>query len=296
MSAESTGRAARPIIGTVRRALATLAVALAAVFVLSATSRPATGTHCCYVMQVSAHGEYKVDYGKDLSQQKTGTYYAAWSWDTATIAAYGPDGLTLRGPGLLFAHFSETDDVKDVLSKETAPYEPYEVRETCEPFKKSTSSDFTTYTKVSPVARAKFAQLDTGFKVSPGSGVSSWGPHCAQVDGADSHGLEAYLPQSMPVSVRSLKAHLAAEHDFSIGCWQAASVDHSSPTQHHFTGQVRIRVVFEFFPFGQLEEAETALENLAGAKNKVAILNLGNMVDDVQRAQKKGGSDHDCGT
>ena len=148
-------------------------------------------------------------------------------------------GIGVFGPAL--------DTALDfVLSKEDPPYEPYEVREKCEAFRKSTSSDFTSYSKVSPESRTKFAQLNTEFKLTPGSSVSAWGPHCAQVDGANSHGLDAYLPQTLPVSLRTLKAKLAAEDDFSIGCWQAASVDHSSPTRHTFSGEVRMRVVFEF--------------------------------------------------
>jgi hypothetical protein len=277
--------------------MATLAVAVATVLAPSAApARPLAGTHCCYVMAVAAAGEYKIDYGKDLKYQKTGTYRASWGWFTMTVAAYGPDGLTLRGPGLRYAHFSESDDVSDVLTKTDPPYEPYSVPEKCTPFRETTSDVFFAYTKVPPVSRAKFAQLDTDFKVSPGQGVSGWGPRCAQVDGPASHGLSAYLPQTLPIGVRSVKRDLASEEGFSIGCWQAVSKVDPNPTPHVFTGEVRVRVSFGFFPFGKLDDVEDGLDDLVGKKGKVVVNNIGNMTDDVQQAQKKGGSDHDCGT
>jgi hypothetical protein len=283
----------------VRRTTATLVVlAATALLPAAASSQPRVSTHCCYVISVAAVGEYEIDYGEDLGQQKTGTYVASWVWDTKTIAAYEAGGLTARGPGLLFALFTEEDKVNDVLSSEDPPYAPYPVREKCDGFhavvgqSKSHPAGF--YTKVSPETRNRFAQLDTDFKVSPGRAVSNWNGHCAQVDGPASHGLNAFLAQTMPVSIRKLKRQLADEKDFSVGCWESVAPPvHKNPTPHTFEGRVEVRVNFDYFPFSKLDDREAALNDLVTEKRQV-IRHLGDLLHDATEAMDEGGG-HDCG-
>jgi hypothetical protein len=259
----------------------------------AASPQPLAGTHCCYVMTVMAYGDYKIDYGDDLSQQKTGTYELIWGWTTKTISAYDRGALTLRGPGLVNAVFDEHEKVNDVLSKTVPPYEPYAMPEKCDAADRSTPGPLLSFTKVSPEARAKFAQLDTDLKVTPGREVSNWGPRCPQVDGANSHGLHAFLSQSPPVGIRKLKRALAADRDFSVGCWESVAVDDPDPTQHTFTGGVGVRIVFGYFPLGQLDDREQALNDLVGVRNK-AGRHLGDLFEAAGEALKDGGG-HDCG-
>jgi hypothetical protein len=275
----------------VRRALAGLVVAVAA-FAPAASSEP-QATSCCFVLTISAHGHYQIDYGHDLEVQKTGAYEVTWSWSTKSIAAYEGGRFAFRGPGLLWVDYTEVDDVNDVLSKKTPPYKHYEVPESCRGRDFATRRDgVRAYERASPESLDRFAELDKTLRVAPGTGYEVLKPECPQVDGQDSHGLHGDLRQSPPLKLRKLKKALATGRDFTAGCWQTVVKDDPNPTPHVFEGDVATRVTVDYFSFAELDQREQALQDLVGAKNKVPYIS--DLVEDARKAAEAGDTDHDC--
>jgi hypothetical protein len=198
---------------------------------------------------VEARGEYQIDYGQDTRFNKVGTYSVSWFWSTRTVAAWENGRLALLGPRVVKGFFTETQNVFDVLLDENGN-PTRRVPEQCTPFETSTPDD--AWAEVSPPSRNRFAHVPGAARlvVTPGVRMSAWEPRCAQVDGAGSHGLNAYPSQT----VTTIKPgggtifnpggaiYIFGKRNFGIDCWRTASVKDPNPTPHVFTGEVEIAV------------------------------------------------------
>jgi hypothetical protein len=274
-----------------RHRLAALAL-LALAVVPAASGSTAKGLNCCFEVTTDAQGTYKIDYLHDLDQPKTGTYVAVWGWETKTILAYQRGSVTLRGPGLLTGFFAEDDRVKDVGFD--THFDPPKVIETLEKCPTSVDLDEPDpdpldFAKEPARLRNQFLQLGSQLKVSPGE---YWSAHCAQVDGADSHDLNADVTQRLPLDMRALKRHLGIERGFTVSCWASVSLRDPNPQPHDFSGDVEVLVRLRYFPFDKLEAREKALNKLEGDYWHGAPSSMDHLADQAHGAAQKDGKRH----
>lgn len=286
----------RPAVAVAIAAAACLASLLLALGLgASGAGAESPPSACCYEMTVWAFGGFTIDYGSAFDgRQKHGVYSVIWAWSTKTIAAYARrSGLVLQGPGLVDASFTESGNVSDVLHHTSPPFTAYDRPESCVP------ADFNTpgeaYARASSASRNLFAELDGSFRLTPGRRSSDMHGNCPQVDGPDSHGLRGDPSQSPFVSDLGLKRRLSRKRDFSAGCYQSVSVQDPNPTPHQFTGNVEIRVEFDYFPPKSLDNREEAIRHQRGRKPSI----LGHIDDLAQKGSDAidgGPGGEDCGT